>query len=307
MQSVLTLIRGAEPATNTETNIGTILSDTIVSDVRAALNGLGAETAAPDWLAPGAACDLAFDNISEDQADAASRHVLGDVRIDVVAQPIEGRRKKLLLADMDSTIVTGETLDDLAAYAGLKDQISAITARAMNGELDFEDALRERVGMLKGLAESTLEDAWGQVELTPGAAAMVATMAASGAHCVLISGGFKFFTARVRDLCGFHEDLSNNFVIEDGKLTGVVTEPILNKDVKQKTLIARAAELGLALSDTLAVGDGANDLPMLQVAGLGIAFRGKPSVRVAAPARLDHADLTGLLYAQGFRADSFVH
>ena len=301
MQSVLTLIRGVEPDTISD------LNDAIVGEVRAALNGLGAETGAPDWLAPGTACDLAFDNISEDQADAAARHVLGDARVDVIAQPIAGRCKKLLLADMDSTIVTGETLDDLAAYAGLKDEISAITARAMNGELDFEDALRERVAMLKGLAESTLEDAWAQVELTPGAAVMVRTMAASGAHCVLISGGFKFFTARVRDLCGFHEDLSNNFVIEDGQLTGVVTEPILNKDVKQKTLIARAAEHGLALSDSLAVGDGANDLPMLQAAGLGVAFRGKPSVRVAAPARLDHADLTGLLFAQGFRADAFAH
>lgn len=295
MPSALTLI--APP--------GAPLDERIVGEVRAALNALGAETSSPDWLAPERACDISVENLSDDQADAAARRALGDARIDVIAQPAEGRRKMLLLADMDSTIVTGETLDDLAAFVGLKDKIAAITARAMNGELDFEAALKERVGMLKDLPETALAEAWEAVELSPGAETLVRTMAAHGAQCVLISGGFRFFTSRVRLRCGFHDDLSNDFVIEDGRLTGAVTEPILTKDVKLKTLIERASAHGFALAQTLSVGDGANDLPMLKAAGLGVAYRGKPAVRAEAPARLDHADLTGLLYAQGYRAEEF--
>lgn len=296
MQSVLTLI-APEAA---------LLSDRIVGEVRAALNTLGAETGQPVWLCDGIAADIGFEMIAADQAEAAARDVTGAAPIDVIAQESASRRKKLLLADMDSTIVTGETLDDLAAHAGLGDEIAAITARAMNGELDFKEALRERVGMLKGLAAETLESAYRQVELSPGAETLVRTMAAAGAHCVLVSGGFKYFTSRIAARCGFHADLSNEFVIEDGKLTGAVVEPILDKDVKLKTLISRATEHGLSLAETLSVGDGANDLPMLKAAGLGVAYRGKPSVRAEAPARLDHADLTGLLYAQGYRAGEFA-
>ena len=296
MQSVLTLIA---PETAP-------LGDRIVGEVRAALNTLGAETGQPVWLCDGIAADIGFEMIAADQAEAAARDAAGRAPIDVIAQQSASRRKKLLLADMDSTIVTGETLDDLAAYAGLGDEIAAITARAMNGELDFKEALRERVGMLKGLAADTLESAYRQVELSPGAETLVRTMAAAGAHCVLVSGGFKYFTSRVAGRCGFHADLSNEFVIEDGKLTGDVIEPILDKDVKLKTLISRATEHGLSLAETLSVGDGANDLPMLKAAGLGVAYRGKPSVRADAPARLDHADLTGLLYAQGYRVEEFV-
>jgi len=296
MQSVVTLIAPED----------TPLGEAIVGEVRAALNTLGAETSQPAWLCDGIAADIGFEHLSDDQADAAARSVIAEARIDVIAQPAATRRKSLLLADMDSTIVTTETLDDLAAHVGLKEQISAITARAMNGELDFKEALRERVGMLKGLSVDALESAWTEVELSPGAATLVRTMAANGARCVLVSGGFKFFTSRVGAMCGFHEDLSNDLVIEGGKLTGAVTEPILDKDVKLQTLIARAAEHGLSLAETLSVGDGANDLPMLKGAGLGVAYRGKPSVRAEAPARLDHADLSGLLYAQGYNAEEFV-
>ncbi|MDP4797050.1 MAG: phosphoserine phosphatase SerB [Rhodospirillales bacterium] len=284
----------------------TPLTAKIVGEVRAALNALGAETAAPDWLADQKAVDIAFGHLSDDQAEAAARQSIGAQPFDVIAQAAAGRKKYLLLADMDSTIVTTETLDDLAAHVGLKDKISAITARAMNGELDFEAALKERVGMLAGLSVEALETAWQAVELSPGAETLVRTMAANGATCVLVSGGFKYFTARVAKRCGFHEDLSNDLIISDGKLTGSVTEPILDKNSKLQTLIARAASLGLALDQTICVGDGANDLPMLGAAGLGVAYRGKPAVRAEAPARLDHADLTGLLYAQGYRAEAFV-
>ena len=296
MQSVLTLI----------TPEGVALSAAIVGDVRAALNALGAETGAPHWLAEGQACDIPFGHLANDQADAAARQVIGTAPIDAIAQQTDNRRKALLLADMDSTIVTTETLDDLAAHVGLKAEISAITARAMNGELDFAAALKERVGMLKGLKESALESAYKEIQLSKGARTLVRTMKKNGARCVLISGGFKFFTSRVGKRCGFHEDLSNDFVIKRGKLTGQVTEPILTKDVKLKTLMERAGANGLALTVTMAVGDGANDLPMLKAAGLGIAYRGKPSVRAEAPARLDHADLSGLLFAQGYRPEEFV-
>lgn len=296
MQSVITLLASEV----------TPLSDSVVADVLKALDLLGAGAAAPDWLADDIACDIAFGNLSEDQAESAARQVFADQPWDVIAQPIEGRRKALLLADMDSTIVTSETLDDLAAFVGLKDKIAAITERAMNGELDFEAALKERVGMLEGLDVSALEDTWSEIKLSPGAETLVRTMSANGAHCVLVSGGFKFFTTRVREVCGFHEDLSNDLIIADGKLTGDVTEPILDKEVKLATLIDRASKHQLSLAETITVGDGANDLPMLKGSGLGIAYRGKPSVRAEAPARLDHADLRGLLYAQGYRAEEFV-
>lgn len=293
MQSVLTLIAPE----------GTLLTTTNVSKIRTRLNALGAETDTPSWLSAEMACDIRYENLADDQAEAAARSIIKDEPIDAIAQPTQYRRKKLLLADMDSTIVTTETLDDLAAHVGLKDEISAITARAMNGELDFAEALTERVMMLRGLSVSAMEDAYQAVELSKGAEMLVRTMAANGAHCVLVSGGFKYFTSRIAERCGFHEDLSNDFIIADGQLTGDVTLPILDKDTKRDTLIDRTATQGISLAETLCVGDGANDLPMLQAAGLGVAYRGKPSVRAEAPARLDHADLRGLLFAQGYNVE----
>ena len=207
---------------------------------------------------------------------------------------------------MDSTIVTSETLDELAAFAGLKDRIAAITKRAMDGELDFIQALAERVGMLAGLPVSALERTWEATEMTPGAAELVATMRAAGAHCVLVSGGFTFFTARVAERLGFHAHNSNTLLTRDGKLTGRVADPVLDRHAKLATLKRVAAELGLPLSAALAVGDGANDLDMIRAAGLGVAFRAKPIVAAAARAKVDHSDLRALLFAQGFRAPDIL-
>lgn len=272
---------------------------------RAALSALGARCDAPDWLAEAEAADLPFEELSPEQAVAAARAALPEAPLDLLAMPAEGRRKKLLIADMDSTIVTTETLDEMAAAAGLKDVIAAITARAMNGELDFKAALRERVGMLKGLPATALEDTWRDTALMPGAEALLATMRANGAHCALVSGGFTFFTGRVAERVGFHEHHSNTLLLEGGKLAGTVAEPILDKDSKLETLKRLAAERGLPLADCCAVGDGANDLPMIQAAGLGVAFRAKPTVRAAARHVVTHGDLTALLFAQGYRRAEF--
>jgi len=296
MDTVLTLVAAADGG----------LTPAIVAEVRAALNGGSAAAVEPAWLAEGRAADIGLTGADPAAVEAAARAALGDAEIDVHGQAFAGRRKRLLLADMDSTIVTSETLDELAAFAGLKDEIAVITARAMNGELDFEEALKERVGKLKGLSEETLAQAYADVALTPGAETLVRTMAAEGARCVLISGGFKYFTSRVAARCGFHAEFSNDFIIEAGELTGRVVEPILTKDVKLDTLIRERAESGLADHETLAMGDGANDLPMIQAAGLGIAFHGKPVVAAAAPARIDHGDLTAALYFQGYRREEFV-
>ncbi|GAA0583608.1 phosphoserine phosphatase SerB [Caenispirillum bisanense] len=299
MENVLTLITAPARAD---------LDDSTVRRVREALKALGGQVGSPDWLDPGIACDLPFEDISPDTADAAARKALADagVAADVVAQAAADRRKMLLVADMDSTIVTGETLDELADFAGIKDQIAAITARAMNGELDFKAALRERVAMLKGLPVESLEKCFDRVEYTPGAWELVRTMAANGAYCVLVSGGFKFFTRRVAAHCGFHEDRSNEFILDGDVLAGAVEEPILDRDAKLDSLIALAAERHLPLARTVAVGDGANDLPMIRAAGLGVAFHAKPVVAAEARVRIDHGDLTALLYAQGYRRADFV-
>ncbi|MBR0674577.1 phosphoserine phosphatase SerB [Roseomonas alkaliterrae] len=274
--------------------------------VRDALAALGATTGTAEWLAPEEAADLPFARLAAEQADAAARAALPGAAIDVIAQRSAGRRKRLLIADMDSTIVTTETLDELAAQAGIKDRIAAITRRAMNGELDFEGALRERVGMLAGLPVEAMQRTWEETELMPGARELVATMRAHGARCALVSGGFTFFTGRVAALVGFHEHHSNTLLEADGRLTGHVAEPILGRNAKLATLKRLAAEEGIGLDATLAVGDGGNDLDMIKAAGLGVAFRAKPVVAAAARARVDHADLRALLFAQGYRADEFA-
>ena len=290
MNSILTLIAANR------------LDDTMLSRIREAMP----QSAEPVWLAPGKAADIAFDGLRDGEAERRARAVLNDAPVDLIAQSKDGRRKKLLIADMDSTMVVGETLDDLAAHAGLKDKIAAITARAMNGEIDFKGALRERVGLLAGLSETALEDTWRHLELMPGAQALVGTMKAQGATAVLVSGGFDFFTGRVRERCGFDEDRANRLEIAGGKLTGNVGEPILDRDSKLFHLRDFAAQLGLSMSETLAVGDGANDLDMIRAAGLGVAYHAKPVVAGEARFRVDHGDLTALLYAQGYRQDQFV-
>lgn len=278
------------------------LSSATLHAARDALAALGAATGTLGWLSPDEAADLPFSGLAPEQADAAARAALEGQAVDIIAQGSAGRRKRLLIADMDSTIVTTETLDELAGQAGIKDRIAAITKRAMNGELDFEGALRERVGMLKGLGVEALQRTWEETELMPGARELVATMRASGARCALVSGGFTFFTGRVAALVGFHEHHSNTLLEADGRLTGHVADPILGRNAKLATLKRLAAEEGIGLEATVAVGDGANDLDMIQAAGLGVAFRAKPVVAAAARARIDHGDLRALLFAQGYRA-----
>ncbi|MCW8836288.1 MAG: phosphoserine phosphatase SerB [Rhodospirillales bacterium] len=282
------------------------LDDGLVSEVAAVLDRLGAHPGEPEWLDPEIACDLPFEGGALEDARAAVREILQGWPVDVIAQTVEGRRKKLLIADMDSTIVIGETLDDLAAFTGLKDRVQRITERAMNGEVGFRDALIERVGLLAGLPADTLDRAMALVELTPGATTLVRTMRANGAFTALVSGGFTFFTARVRETVGFHLDKGNVLEIADGRLTGRVIEPIVNKDTKLEMLRTLAEQRGIPLGETAAVGDGANDLPMLQAAGLGLAYHAKPVVMSGARHRVEHGDLTALLYAQGYRREDFV-
>ena len=276
----------------------TPLTPALLARVRAAAGG-----GAPVILSPGEAADIPLPALPD---PGAIRAALDGAPIDALVLPAAGRRKRLLIADMDSTIVTGETLDELADFAGLKARIAAITVRSMNGEIDFATALRERVGMLKGLPVAALEATWARVRLTPGAGELVATMRAHGAITALVSGGFTFFTGRVAAWVGF--DLHRSNVLEhDGVvLAGTVAEPILDRDAKRATLRALCAEHGLALAETLAVGDGANDLAMLADAGLGIAFHAKPVVAAAARARVDHTGLRALLFAQGYHATEIV-
>ena len=294
---VLTLIAGPE---------GVELNESHAAAVRDRLRSLGADTARPDWLAVGKACDVAFSHLHHDQAEAAARHVLGDFPIDVVAQPLADRRKKLLVADMESTLIRNEMLDELADFVGLRDRIAAITARAMNGELDFEGALDERVALLAGLDTATLDEAGRRIVLMPGARSLVQTMRHHGALTVLVSGGFRYYSESVRNALGLDRDYANTLELADGKVTGKVSRPILGRQAKLDTLVQIATELGLPLEAALAVGDGANDLAMILAAGLGIAFHAKPTVAAAAKWRIDHGDLTALLYAQGYREAEIV-
>jgi phosphoserine phosphatase len=232
---------------------------------------------------------------------------IGGLAVDFALQTADGRKKRLFLADMDSTIINVECLDELADFAGLKAEIAAITERAMRGELAFEGALRERVGMLKGLGVEALQRAYDErVRLNPGAATLVKTMAAHGTRCVLVSGGFTFFTSRVAELVGFHANRANTFIIEGDRLAGGVGDPILGKEAKLAALNEESQALGIPLSATMTVGDGANDLAMIQASGLGVAYRAKPVVAAQADARVDYADLTALLYFQGYRSIEFA-
>ncbi len=233
--------------------------------------------------------------------------LLAGKAVDFCLQPAIGRRKGLLIADMDSTIINVECIDELADFAGVKAQVSEITERAMRGELDFEAALRERVAMLKGLPLADLQRAYDErVRLNPGARTLVRTMTANGAKAFLVSGGFSFFTRRVAGAAGFDANRANTLTLAGDVLAGTVGEPILGREAKLAALREEAANLGLPLSATLAVGDGANDLAMIEASGLGVAYRAKPIVAAQAHAKVDHTDLTSLLYFQGYRADEFV-
>jgi phosphoserine phosphatase len=273
-----------------------------------------------DWLAPGVATDIAFlgeefEGASAGEADRLRKDLAQDIRdivggepVDIVIQPQEGRRKKLFLADMDSTMIGQECIDELADYAGFKDRVATITERAMRGEIAFEPALRERVALLRGLPQSVIDTVIAErIRLTPGGPTLVATMRAHGAYTCLVSGGFTAFTSKISAKIGFDENRANTLLAgADGKLTGEVANPILGREAKLETLHELRARFGLAVEDTLAVGDGANDIPMITAAGLGVAYHAKPAVKAAAAARIDHGDLTALLYAQGYRREEFV-
>ena len=295
MDNILTLI--GEPT-------DTALTAEDVTNAAAAVREAGGTVGAADWLASGIACDLPFDGPRDVVGPA--RAALSDRPVDIVAQPTQGRRKQLLVADMESTIIENEMLDELATVCGIGEAIADITARAMAGELDFEGAIKERVAMLKGLGEGALEDSLGTIRITSGATTLVATMRGSGAYCALVSGGFEFYTGWVRRRLGFDYDQANRLAIENGALSGGVGEPILGRDAKREALLRLSAERGIQAADAITVGDGANDLAMLETAGMGVAFRAKPIVAERARARIDHGDLTALLYIQGYRREEFI-
>ena len=260
-------------------------------------------------LDPGIAADLLFTPGGAGDKGIAERlrTALQDLPVDVVVQPLATPCKRLFVADMDSTMIGQECIDELADYAGLKIHVAAITERAMRGEIEFEPALQERVALLKGLPLAVVEEViTNRITLTPGGRTLVATMRKNGALTCLVSGGFTVFTGPVAAMIGFDEHRGNTLIMEDGKLAGRVVEPILGREAKLATLIELRDDLGLSPQDTLAVGDGANDLAMLQAAGLGVAYRAKPKVAAGAHARIDHGDLTALLYLQGYSRAEFV-
>lgn len=289
MPHILTLVAARDATT---------LRPDAIARVREAVSG-----GTPLVLSPGEAVDIPCPGAPD---LPAARAALEGEAVDALAVSTRGRRKGLLVADMDSTVVTGETLDELAALAGFGAPVAALTRRSMNGELDFADALRERVALLRGVGLEALERTWEAVRLTPGARTLVATMRAHNATAALVSGGFTFFSSRVAALCGFDVHRANTLEDDGAALTGRVGEPVLDRDAKLATLQELAAARGLRLAATLAVGDGANDLAMIAAAGMGVAFHAKPVVAAAARHRVDHADLRALLFAQGYSASAFV-
>jgi phosphoserine phosphatase len=276
-----------------------------IGTARNAISGAGGVSGEPEWLEQGLAVDLPIGRIDAVAARAVLEGLLPGV--DVVVQPRAGRAKRLLVADMDSTMITIECIDELADYAGIKAEIAEVTERAMRGELDFEAALDARVALLAGLGAEMIDRCYEErVRLMPGAVALVRTMRANGARAVLVSGGFTVFADRVAAAIGFDRALSNVLEVADGKLAGRVSRPIVDAETKRRTLLAEQEALGLAAHETLAVGDGANDIPMIQAAGLGVAYHAKPKTAAAAAARIDHGDLTALLWAQGYTRDRWV-
>jgi phosphoserine phosphatase len=276
---------------------------------------------APIWLDPGIAADIPFiptpknsqaignsETIDSRAVADRIRAALACAPVDAVVQRATGRRKALFLADMDSTMIGQECIDELADHIGVKSHVAAITERAMRGEIEFAPALRERVALLKGLRATAADEVIDErIRLTPGARTLVATMRKNGAYTCLVTGGFTLFSQRIAALIGFDENRANTLVVDaDSFLTGEVAEPIFGREAKLATLIELTRTFGLVQEDTLVAGDGANDIAMIQAAGLGVAYHAKPKVAAAAAARIDHGDLTALLYAQGYRRDEFV-
>ncbi len=291
MQKVLTLITDPQKAD---------LDAKVIGQATAYLRAAGATVGTADWLAPNVAADIPFDG-AIDTGDFA------DLSADWAVQDQAGRKKAMLIADMDSTIITVECIDEIADFAGLKTEVAAITEAAMRGELDFVAALNKRVGMLKGLSEQTLQTVFDErVRLTPGARQLIQTMNANGALTVLVSGGFTFFTERVAKLTGFNITRANVLGVSDGALTGQVIPPIVDSATKLASLHEFADQQKITLDQTVAVGDGANDIPMIAASGLGVAFHAKPKTAAAAKVAINRGDLTALLYLQGYRQAEFV-
>ncbi|HEY4112737.1 MAG TPA: phosphoserine phosphatase SerB [Rhizomicrobium sp.] len=286
-------------------NVVSADADALAGPLRAAAAGHGA-AGEIDWLSPDRAFDLPF--LDQPEAVlAAARAAAAGTQADINAVPAANRRKTLLIADMESTIIDCECIDELADFAGLKDKIAPITERTMRGEIDFKAALRERMALLKGLPTSALEQVYAErVHLNPGARELVATMKAHGAFTMLVSGGFGFFAERVAQDCGFDTWQANKLEIVDGKLTGEVGEPILDRAAKLRALEQAVREHGLSHEDTAAIGDGANDLAMIERAGLGVGYYPKPVLAAAALAIIAHTDLRTLLYLQGYRDTEIV-
>ncbi|MDN5926168.1 MAG: phosphoserine phosphatase SerB [Hyphomicrobiales bacterium] len=271
-----------------------------------AMEAIGAS--AIDWLAEKTACEFGLpEGTDATAAEVHLREALAADPVDIVVQPATGRRRNILIADMDSTMIDQECIDELADEIGMKDHIAAITRRAMNGEIAFEPALRERVLLLKGLPVSVISKVLDErITLAAGGRELIATMKKNGAHTALVSGGFTAFTGAVAERLGFDENIANRLLEEGGKLAGKVAEPILGRQAKADALMKIAARLSLTPADAMAVGDGANDLDMIQLAGSGVALHAKPSVAAQARIRIDHGDLTALLYIQGYRQSEFA-
>jgi phosphoserine phosphatase len=281
------------------------LTPALLYRVNHGLDAAGARAQPMVWLDPERAVEIAF------QGDDAAvleelRRRFADVPVDINVLRAAGRRKKLLLSDMDATAIIGETLDELSTFTPHKAEIDNLTRQSVNGLMSFAETLVARIELMRGLPEEAFAKTWDKIEPTPGMKIAIATMRANGAYTALVSGGFGYFTSRVRDLLGFDCDIANDLELIDGRLTGRIPPPIVDPAGKVEALRRLATDRGLAADQTLAIGDGSNDIPMLQAAGLGIAFCGKPKVKQSVPIWLDYAGPTGLLYLQGYRREEFV-
>lgn len=300
MNLVLTLISAPDAAR---------LTPALLAQVAAALTRAGATVAPADWLDPGYACDLGFSGLAPASAQNIAHAMLGDAAVDCYAQGATGRKKQLLLCDMDATIVTAETLDDLSVFATDKAEIDALTQKSVKGEINFTQSLVARVALLAGLTEAEFAAAYAKVELSPGAVTLIHTLRRDGCYTALVSGGFRYFTSRVASRVGFDIDISNDFEFADGKTTGRLIPPIVDPDGefgKLGRLRHLTTELKLSPEQTAAIGDGSNDIPMLMGAALGCGYRGKAKVKATIGCQLNYADLTGLLFYMGYRRTEFA-
>ncbi|MFD2204047.1 phosphoserine phosphatase SerB [Kiloniella antarctica] len=282
-----------------------LLDYATVQTISTCLKAHGATLGAEDWLSDNEACDIFFSELELSVAKDLIHNEIAGAKIDLSVQETSNRRKKLLVADMESTIIPQEMIDELAVRHGIGDEIALITGKSMRGELNFEESLRERVALLKGIEEKELESLSSIMTLNPGADTLVKTMRGHGAYTALVSGGFTYFTSQIKDLCGFDEDRANDLKIENNKLTGMVGEPILGREAKLEVTEALVQQLSITLSDVCAVGDGANDLAMLSAVGMGVGYHAKPIVKETAAFQVEHTNHLALLFYQGYRRKGF--